>query len=258
LESNLSNNQYARNIYVSQNESLSPLEIKVDGRFITYGELVSSNPVIDVSWLQADSFYFVKDLSDIALSLKYPNADTFISLDPASEDLTLSAPSQIGQPYLVSLRKELSIDGEYTIRAEVEAPHNKKLMKNEATFSIVSESSISEVFNYPNPFVTETRFVFTLTGAEPVDVAIDIFNISGRKVKQIILPAEDLQIGQNLTTYRWDGTDEFGDQLANGVYLYKVNALNANGETIKENQLLNQQKNAQYFHNGFGKMYLAR
>lgn len=258
LESNLTNNQYARNIFVAQNESLSPLEIKVDGRFITYGELVSSHPVIDVSWLQTDSFYYVKDVNDIQLSLKYPNADTFIRLNPISEDLSLTAPTQIGQPYLVRLRKALSIDGEYTIRAEVEAPHNKKLMKNEATFSIISESSISEVFNYPNPFVTDTRFVFTLTGAEPVDVAIDIYNISGRKVKQIILPAEDLQIGQNLTDYRWDGTDEFGDQLANGVYLFKIKAINSSGIMVKERQLLEKSKNTQFFQNGFGKMYLAK
>jgi hypothetical protein len=31
-----------------------------------------------------------------------------------------------------------------------------------------------------------------------------------------------LHIGNNITDYAWDGTDEFGDQLANGTYLYRV------------------------------------
>ncbi len=31
-----------------------------------------------------------------------------------------------------------------------------------------------------------------------------------------------LHIGSNITDYAWDGTDEFGDQLANGTYLYRV------------------------------------
>ena len=27
-----------------------------------------------------------------------------------------------------------------------------------------------------------------------------------------------------MTDFAWDGTDEFGDKLANGVYLYRVQA----------------------------------
>lgn len=258
VESHLSNNQYARSIFIRENETVSPLEIKVDGRFITYGELVSANPLIEVSWLQTDSFYFIRDLRDISLYLKYPNTDTFILLDPSMEDISLSPASTWGESYLVSLRKRLTTDGDYTLRAEVIAPHNQKLMINEATFSIVSESSISEVFNYPNPFVNDTRFVFTMTGTEPVDLVIDVYNISGRKVKKITLPAEELKIGENITSYRWDGTDEYGDPLANGVYLYKIHAVNSKGDRIKERSVLNEKTQEQFFQDGFGKMYIAR
>lgn len=91
-------------------------------------------------------------------------------------------------------------------------------------FTIVRESSVSNVFNYPNPFTTKTRFVYTLTGSEiPAYYKIQILTISGKVVKEIdqneIGP---LNIGTHITDYEYDGTDDFGTKLANGVYLYKV------------------------------------
>jgi flagellar hook assembly protein FlgD len=111
------------------------------------------------------------------------------------------------------------------------------------------------MMNYPNPFTTSTRFVFTLTGSqEPEEILIQIMTVSGRVVREI---TEDelgqIHIGRNITEYAWDGTDEFGDPLANGVYLYTVKA-QINGEDI-----LRRDSGAdQHFKKGFGKMYLMR
>ena len=41
----------------------------------------------------------------------------------------------------------------------------------------------------------------------------------------------NLRIGRNITDYAWDGTDEYGNELANGVYFYRVTASN-NGEAL--------------------------
>jgi len=111
------------------------------------------------------------------------------------------------------------------------------------------------MMNYPNPFSTSTRFVFTLTGTEvPDDIIIQIMTVSGRVIREI---TEDelglIRIGRNITEYAWDGHDEFGDPLANGVYLYQVKA-KIQGEDIK-----NRESGAdQYFKKNFGKMYLMR
>jgi flagellar hook assembly protein FlgD len=32
----------------------------------------------------------------------------------------------------------------------------------------------------------------------------------------------NIHVGRNITEYAWNGKDEFGDQLANGLYLYRV------------------------------------
>ena len=62
-----------------------------------------------------------------------------------------------------------------------------------------------------------------------------------------------INIGRNISRYAWDGRDEFGDVLANGIYLYRV-ITKINGETIEHRST-----NAdQFFHKGFGKMYIMR
>ena len=111
------------------------------------------------------------------------------------------------------------------------------------------------MMNYPNPFSTSTRFVFTLTGSEvPDDIIIQIMTISGRVVREITEnELGELRIGRNVTEYAWDGKDEFGDPLANGVYLYRVKA-RIDGEDIKH---LESGADA-YFKKGFGKMYILR
>jgi flagellar hook assembly protein FlgD len=108
--------------------------------------------------------------------------------------------------------------------------------------------------------------VFTLTGAKIPDfIKIQIINIRGQVVKEIF--KEDLgplKLGLNRTQYAWDGKDQYGDILANGVYLFKVTVKN-NGEDIpmmdeKDFNAINKSnKNlGQYYTNGWGKMVIIR
>ena len=68
------------------------------------------------------------------------------------------------------------------------------------------------------------RFVFTLTGESiPDDIKIQITTITGKVVKTITKSELGaIHLGNNITDVVWNGTDEFGDKLASGVYLYKV------------------------------------
>ncbi len=78
--------------------------------------------------------------------------------------------------------------------------------------------------------------------------------ISGRVVREIFAhELGPLHIGRNITEFAWDGTDKYGDRLANGIYLYKVDIrLDGNNMEIRETNA------DQYFHKSYGKMYLMR
>jgi flagellar hook assembly protein FlgD len=122
-------------------------------------------------------------------------------------------------------------------------------------FEVIHESMITQMMNYPNPFSTSTRFVFTLTGDYvPDDFQIQIMTVTGKVVREIDeVEFGPIAIGKNISEFAWDGRDQFGDVLANGVYLYRVKA-KINGEDIKR---LESGADA-YFNKEIGKMYMIR
>ena len=131
------------------------------------------------------------------------------------------------------------------------------------TFTVYNKPMITNMFNYPNPFTTSTAFVFTVTGSVvPQNIRIQILTITGKIVKEITeSELGPLHIGRNITDYKWDGTDQFGQKLANGVYIYRV-LTNLNGKSLDKFPTYDAQGNEvntdKYFNKGYGKMYLMR
>ncbi|MDF1675324.1 MAG: T9SS type A sorting domain-containing protein, partial [Vicingaceae bacterium] len=122
-------------------------------------------------------------------------------------------------------------------------------------FEVIHKSTITNIVNYPNPFTTSTRFVFTLTGSQVPDIfKIQIITITGKVVREIHKEElGNIKIGRNISDFAWDGTDQYGDRLANGLYLYRViTKINNNDIEHRETSADN------YFKKGYGKMYLFR
>ena len=125
-------------------------------------------------------------------------------------------------------------------------------------FTVITKPMISNLLNYPNPFSTSTAFVFTLTGSEvPQNMKIQILTVTGKIVREIT--KEELgpiRIGRNITEFKWNGTDQFGQKLANGVYLYRF-VTSLNGNRLERYKAKNDNTD-RFFNNGYGKMYLMR
>ena len=76
-------------------------------------------------------------------------------------------------------------------------------------------------------------------------------NVSGTVVREITKEElGDIHIGRNITEFAWDGRDEWGDELARGVYLYRV-IVKINGEDVEHRS----SGADEYFTKSFGKMY---
>ena len=97
--------------------------------------------------------------------------------------------------------------------------------KSEARLEFVVMSDqkavIKRMLNFPNPFMDHTDFQFE-HNLPPgnLDVRISIYSLSGRMVKDI--HTNVISDGYRVTGIHWDGNDDYGDRLANGVYLYKI------------------------------------
>ncbi len=92
-------------------------------------------------------------------------------------------------------------------------------------FEVVSatEFEIRNVANSPNPFPdgdTEgTYILFQLPVA--AEVGVDVFTVGGRMVRRI----DGFHAPAGANQVYWDGRDQEGDELANGVYLYRIHAI---------------------------------
>ncbi|KAA5547424.1 type IX secretion system sortase PorU [Adhaeribacter rhizoryzae] len=80
---------------------------------------------------------------------------------------------------------------------------------------------IENIQNYPNPFANQTTFGINHNQAgDEVEIQIQVFNLMGQLVKTI---REKRDKSKNrIADITWNGKDDAGNKLVNGVYLYKV------------------------------------
>ncbi len=245
-------------------DNINPvLDVTFDGLHIINGEVVSPMPEILITLKDENPFLLLDQPSDTAsfkIFLALPGGDFkpvhfssmsndyFIDFIPAMDERNKAR---------ILYRPTLSNDGKHRllVQASDKSGNASGSFDYRIDFEVINRSTITEVLNYPNPFTTSTQFVFTLTGTQvPDEFKIQIITVSGKIVREIS-QAEfgPIRIGRNQSLYRWDGRDEFGDRLANGVYLYKVIA-RLHGEEIE----LRDGGASQYFTRGYGKMFLMR
>ncbi|RVU89705.1 type IX secretion system sortase PorU [Flavobacterium columnare] len=97
------------------------------------------------------------------------------------------------------------------------------MVSSDLKFVVIDDSELvlTNVLNYPNPFVNYTEFWFTHNRPfEPLEIQIQVMTITGRIVwtkNQTVSTTGFLS--RDLV---WDGRDDFGDKIGKGVYLYKL------------------------------------
>lgn len=99
-----------------------------------------------------------------------------------------------------------------------------------------TNGGLDHVLNYPNPFTTKTNFQFEHDFPNSsVSVLINIYTISGKLVKTIQTDA--LSKGTLVNDVEWTGKDDFGNQLAKGIYLYKIKIEDNNTSEFRESEI---------------------
>nr|MBP6642821.1 hypothetical protein [Flavobacteriales bacterium] len=239
------------------------LDVTFDGIHILDGDIVSARPEIEFLLDDENTLRIMDSPQDTALFKVYltrpgQTGEQIYFRNGLGDELMQFIPANGPENKArILYRPNLPTDGKYLLTVTAKDLSNNASGDNNysITFEVINRTTITEVLNYPNPFTTSTRFVFTLTGSQiPTYMKIQILTITGKVVREIGLhELGPLRIGRNMTDYAWDGKDEFGDKLARGVYLYRVIA-QMNGEDIEYRQTTA----SGYFHKGFGKMYLLQ
>ncbi len=258
------NNIGERYFYVRSDKTNPLLDVTFDGVHILDNDIVSAKPLIEIRLKDENKFLLMNNQSDTSLFnvfIQNPGASTanrifFTQLSTGQQIMKFyPTTSANDNKCRIEYLADFPVDGTYKLIVQAKDKSNNKSGDNdyEINFDVINKSTITEVMNWPNPFSTSTRFVFTLTGSViPTYFKIQIMTITGKVVREIGLnELGEIHIGRNITQYAWNGKDDFGDQLANGVYLYRV-VSNINGKTIDKNAT----DADKYFTHEFGKMYL--
>lgn len=252
-EQTFKNNQidFGPYIIVEADETSSLLDVNFDGIYIMDGDIVSPSVQITAQLINEQTLIYKKDTVGLEIFLKQ-NCEScdFARVNFSDPNLTWS-PATEESRFKVSFIPGPLEDGIYTLmisNEDSEEPY-------EISFEVVNESQITNFYPYPNPFSTSVRFVFTVTGMQvPDEIKIQIMTVTGKVVREILQnELGPIRIGNNLTDYAWDGKDEFGDQLANGVYIYRV-LVRKNGQFMEHRPTAGDKA----FKKGYGKMYLLR
>jgi hypothetical protein len=257
------NNFAYRNLYVRP-DSLNPLlDVTFDGVHILNRDIVSSKPDILIKLKDEARWMSLNDTSLLTLQIRYPNGSLKRFYFNNTDTVRFTPAGQVpvsDNTASINLKPFLAQDGEYELIVTGRDRSNNAAgaIAYKIIFEVINKPMISNMLNYPNPFTTSTAFVFTVTGSEvPQNIKIEIMTVTGKIVREITKDElGPLHIGRNITEFKWDGTDQYGQKLANGIYLYRV-VTNLNGKSLDKYRQAGD-KTDKYFNSGYGKMYLIR
>jgi hypothetical protein len=131
---------------------------------------------------------------------------------------------------------------ELPLPADLElGPHTAALYANDVlgnvgsdtlSFVVVVEGSTGIVGTtlFPNPTAGPCRLVFELS--DPMRVSWDIYTVAGRRIRTL----DRSFTASGPQAIEWDGRDNEGDEIANGVYLYVLRGygLDGGGDGIRQ------------------------
>ena len=202
---------------------------------------VRENPLIEVRWRDANPFLRLDSPDLIEIDL---NGTIYRQDNP---EMIFTAATENG-------RNEARVIFRPTIEVSSDSLFNMIVYAKDKTFNVSESSgyilnfkvtnvtSIKSFYPYPNPMTNFTFFAFEFTGNDIANLErlrVTVYTLNGRPVKYFDLLNQDaylieggLRIGFN--KFYWDGRDQDGKTIANGVYLYHVDA-KATGEQLTVN-----------------------
>ncbi len=195
----------------------------------------STGPVISIAFLENQNFtdgdtvqpdptlsVYISDSSGINLTGELGHGVTLVADDDWEniQDLTSDFQYDINSYTQGGLTQKIELkEGEHLLKIKAWDNANNSSLASFRVKVLSQERDlyITQVMNYPNPFSGSTEFTYELSvPAEKVEIMI--FTLAGRLIRTL---SGSGSAGFNCGMV-WDGRDQDGDRIANGVYIYKI------------------------------------
>ena len=224
--------QYLGELTITSNDPDTPeLIIQLSAECVLPPSILCDPAFVDVTLISDDTHYEMLTLTNsggygLNCELIIDDSTQWLGIDQEF----LSIQPEGAEEILVSLDPVGLENGQYSAeivifsndpsQEELMIPITMMLNLTDAEDDLVSTSN-KLIGNYPNPFNPITSIEFSVTQSSTL-VTLEIYNIKGRKVKQLI----DGQISAGTHSIIWDGTDENNTPISSGIYFYKLRAGN--------------------------------
>lgn len=242
-------------------DELNPLvDVTFDGVHILDRDIVSAKPFIKIILNDENKFLKLDDTSLMKVYIRYPDDGPSVRREVPFDGTVakfIATQNAEKNEATIEYRPSFPQDGIYElfVNGTDKTGNEAGTEDYRISFEVINKPTITNILNYPNPFSTSTSFLFTVTGSQiPSQFKIQVLTVTGKVVREITKnELGHLHIGRNITEYKWDGRDQYGQMLGNGVYLFRV-VTSLNGNSI-EHRASGADK---FFKNGYGKMYIMR
>lgn len=246
--------------FTVKGDEINPiLDVTFDGRHILNNDVVSAKPLILISNKDENKFLKLDDPNKFTILLKKPGISAWDSVKITDPSIIFKPAVTTENKAIIEYRPTLPMDGIWSLKVQARDMNDNKAGDNfySIDFTVYNKPMVTNFYVYPNPFSTKAKFVFTLTGSEVPDFfKIQIMTVTGRVVKEIDKnELGTVRVGNNISDFTWDGTDEYGDKLANGLYLYRV-LVKANGRKLDNFET--KTDSDKFFSHEIGKLYILR
>lgn len=228
------NNNTTYFIYEILEDIQAPLlDVRFDGKIISNQEVVAVNPTISITLWDNNSFLPLYDTSLLSISLYSPSGNNlpFYYINNRIK-FTQVNPHSI-QAILNPL---LSEEGYYTLVIQAKDASGKALSNPfySVKFRSVNQSHLIALNPLPNPANNSVRFAISFEGpSSPTRFQMQIFSENGT---QVISVSEKefgkIQIGNSISEFTWDCTDNNGIPVPSGIYFFQAQLLDENNNPI--------------------------
>lgn len=218
-------------IFMAEDNQKPSIEVTANGRPLIRDMLLTRKPLISLLLEDDNGVRF-----NSTLNVYVDDTPLILEGKPLLQQ-EVFVPDSTKNARAISITANPQLEpGSHTLLVEV-ADVNGNTASTEAEFTVAGDFFLELHGNYPNPFADRTNISYTLTN-DIDDLSIKIYTLSGRLIRKTMLPFDE-SIGPDGDDYTrvdyhelvWDGTDDDGKQVANGVYFLVLKATYS-GKTV--------------------------
>ncbi len=195
------------------------IQLFINDESFVSGGITNENPTLIAKLFDENGINTASGVGhDIVATLDGDQTKPFVLNDYYVADVDTYKNGQLSYPF-----RDLS-PGLHTLTLKAWDVYNNASTKD-IQFIVFDQNQsleLTNVLNYPNPFINYTEFWFNHNSSGVLDVSIQIFTISGKLVKTINTQTNTAGTSSVSRDITWDGTDDFGSKMGKGVYVYKL------------------------------------